>query len=89
MDEKELKLLGEQLQLRNEFEAKCKEKGWSLDDVYYSDVEFYVNPDEHDYDWDNKRGKPRPNWLKKFAAKGGLGGIRVHPVREVSFKKPN
>ena len=51
MTKDEIKELKAQQELRAEFEARCKKYGWSIEDVFYSDIEFYVDPNRPDFTW--------------------------------------
>lgn len=88
MTEQELSLINEQLELRRELEAKCEEKGWTLKDVYFSDVEYYANPDQPDFTWHNKRDTPKDAWLVKLEEKGeDQSRARLKPRIKVEYTK--
>jgi hypothetical protein len=60
----ELAVIRAQQELRAELEELCQQHNWSLDEVFYSDIEFHADPDRIDYNWPSTwpTTVERPNW---------------------------
>jgi hypothetical protein len=79
MNDDEIKVLNQQVAFRQKLEGLCKAEGWSLKDVFYSDIPCYVNPDDQTYKWYGKGDKP--NWVRRYEEKhSSLDAVRFRAV---------
>ena len=85
MTQPEIEMQNEQLQFRQAFAQICESKGWTIDEVYYSDKHLYANRNGREFAWHGEGDKP--DWVVKHLAQyGTLDGARVLPVIRVSVR---